>query len=79
MCCRLSSLVGIGAQIPAGPAAMQLVHVDLFTVEEVAFHMADKGRQAAVPMACFQLPLRLSYDSYADIARVKNSDGSQVQ
>lgn len=63
MCCRLPSLVGVGTQIPAGPAAMQLVHVDLFVVEEAVFHVASKGRQAAVLMACFQLRLRLGYDS----------------
>lgn len=31
-------------QIPAGPAAMRLVHVDLFAVENELFHLASKGR-----------------------------------
>ena len=28
----------------AGPAAMRLVHVDLFTVESEVYHVASKGR-----------------------------------
>ena len=31
-------------QIHAGPAAMRLVHVDLFAVEKEVFHVASKGR-----------------------------------
>ncbi|CAN0268628.1 unnamed protein product [Ectocarpus sp. 12 AP-2014] len=31
-------------KIPAGPAAMRLVHVDFFSVEGEVFHVASKGR-----------------------------------
>ncbi|CAM9296407.1 unnamed protein product, partial [Scytosiphon promiscuus] len=31
-------------KIPAGPAAMRLVHVDFFAVEREVFHVASKGR-----------------------------------
>jgi len=31
-------------QILAGPAAMRLVHVDLFAVEKEVFHVSSKGR-----------------------------------
>eukprot|EP00903_Cladosiphon_okamuranus_P008016 g7733.t1 len=31
-------------KIPSGPAAMRLVHVDLFSVEKEVFHVASKGR-----------------------------------
>lgn len=35
---------GCLSQIPSGPAAMRLVHVDLFAVEKEVFHVASKGR-----------------------------------
>lgn len=39
-----SFLSSASAQIPAGPAAMRLVHVDFFSVEGEVFHVASKGR-----------------------------------
>lgn len=39
-------------QIPAGPAAMQLVHVDFFSVPSEAFHVASKGRCDCLTVPC---------------------------
>lgn len=36
--------VSVLSQIPAGPAAMRLVHVDFFAVDREVFHVASKGR-----------------------------------
>lgn len=34
----------VPSQIPAGPAVMRLIHVDLFAVDREVFHVASKGR-----------------------------------